>query len=719
MSSPLQHLTLSNGLRVRLRHAPHLKRCAALLRVHAGSHDAPLAYPGLAHFLEHLFFLGTTQFPVEDGLMRFVQRQGGQLNASTRERHTDFFYEVPLPAMAGALERLCEMLAHPLLTLERQQAEREVIHAEWAAWSGNAEAQRQYALLRSVSADHPLSGFHAGNRDSLPVQEPGFQRALADFHRTFYQSGQMVLTLSGPQPVEELVRLAEQFGGLFAAGAKVEQSPPPPLLDGPPHLQPIDGQLDLLIAHEDLPDNAAFDYLATWIANSQPGGLLHELRGRGWLEDFSFTALYQFAGQALLHVKATLTATADKAEAERLIEDWLVFFSHADQRALLQEYQRLQACRLPGALELAKRDDGMPTVPKHPGTSRHPWTLPKPEPLLAAVVPTLEPVPVPAGLVVSPILPASRHYAALYLRWQAEHLRDALKPLVERASRAGVELHWTRSASSWQLRCAGAPAPVLAVIEHALTALENPLPAGPSNEPPLIPIRELMRQLPHVLATPAQPGWTALATGFDPQAQNALSHLIRRLPGTAQHPVPPQPQPARWAHCAEASGEHALLLFAPVADEAAGRLLAQLIQGPFYQRLRSELQVGYAVFSTFRQVHGHSGLMFGVQSPNATHEEILGHLRDFFASPAPTIDATRETLAAQFHEPAMPNGEVAEWLWQAHLAGNDHADPQALAANILQRHQPDIDRAWADLASGEHGLILANGPAPSGFLPIR
>lgn len=702
MSSTLEHLVLSNGLRVRLRHAPHLKRCAALLRVEAGSHDAPTAWPGLAHFLEHLFFLGTARFPVDDGLMRYVQGQGGQLNASTRERHTDFFFEVPPPAMAGALERLCEMLAHPVLTLERQLAEREVIHAEWVAWSGNAEAQRQYALLRSVSARHPLAGFHAGNRDSLPVHEDAFQQALAGFHRDFYQAGQMILSLSGPQP---LAALARQFGGLFAAGSKVQQTAPPPLLDGPLQPEQIDGQLDLLIAHEELPENASFDYLATWITDSRPGGLLHELRERGWLKDFRFAPLYQFAGQALLLVTATLTATADRAQAEGLIRDWLVFFGNADHHDLLQEYQRLQACRSPGALELARRDDGVPTVPRHPGVARHPWKLPEAEPLLAATVPDLETTPVPTGLIVSPVLPASRNYATLYLRWPTG---NALKPLIERANRAGVEL----SGPHWQLRCAGAPAPVLAVIEQALAILGSPAPASTDHEPPLIPIRRLMQRLPQVLAADGQPGWSALATGFDDRSQNALNHLLGRLGDTPQKPTPPQPSPARWQQFGEPGDEHALLLFVPVTDEASGRLLAQLIQGPFYQRLRSELQLGYAVFSTFRQIHGHSGLMFGVQSPSASHGEILGHLREFFARPVPLIEATRDTLAARFHEPVMPNADLTEWLWQAHLAGNDHADPQTLAAKIRQLQQPAIDRVRADLANEKHWLILANGPDP-------
>jgi len=125
MPDATRHLTLANGLRLTLRHAPHLTRAAAALRVHAGSHDAPPKWPGLAHFLEHLFFLGTPRFPLADGLMRYVQALGGQVNASTRERTTDFFFEVPPAALDGGLQRLCQMLAEPDLTIDRQRRERD------------------------------------------------------------------------------------------------------------------------------------------------------------------------------------------------------------------------------------------------------------------------------------------------------------------------------------------------------------------------------------------------------------------------------------------------------------------------------------------------------------------------------------------------------------------------------------------------------------------
>ena len=164
-----QNLKLPNGLTVSLCQAPRLKRCAAALRVAAGSHDVPQEWPGLAHFLEHLFFLGTDRFPGGEKLMAFVQRHGGQINASTRERTTDFFFELPQAVFADGLERFCEMLTHPRMALEDQLREREVLHAEFIAWSQDDAAQYQMKLLASVSPEHPLRWFHAGNRYSLAV----------------------------------------------------------------------------------------------------------------------------------------------------------------------------------------------------------------------------------------------------------------------------------------------------------------------------------------------------------------------------------------------------------------------------------------------------------------------------------------------------------------------------------------------------------------------
>lgn len=102
-----------------------------------------------------------------------------------------------------------------------------------------------------------------------------------------------------------------------------------------------------------------------------------------------------------------------------------------------------------------------------------------------------------------------------------------------------------------------------------------------------------------------------------------MGPALARVPGIASEDDPPalaQSHGCVWNRLETQGDEHAVLLFCPtptqdLSDEAAWRLLAQLCQTPFYQRLRVELQLGYAVFSGLKQINGQTGLLFGAQSP--------------------------------------------------------------------------------------------------------
>lgn len=58
-----RHLVLANQLRVLLIHDPSTARAAAALSVRAGHFDDPVDRQGMAHFLEHMLFLGTQSYP--------------------------------------------------------------------------------------------------------------------------------------------------------------------------------------------------------------------------------------------------------------------------------------------------------------------------------------------------------------------------------------------------------------------------------------------------------------------------------------------------------------------------------------------------------------------------------------------------------------------------------------------------------------------------------
>ncbi|OYQ11123.1 pyrroloquinoline quinone biosynthesis protein PqqF [Pseudomonas mandelii] len=787
LNHPRPHTeTLANGLRVTLRHAPDLKRCAAALRVFAGSHDVPLAWPGLAHFLEHLLFLGTERFPAGQGLMAYVQGHGGQVNARTSERTTDFFFELPPQAFAGGLERLSDMLAHPRMNLDDQRREREVLHAEFVAWSRDATAQQQFALFDGLSAAHPLRAFHAGNRYSLPVPQPEFQQALRDFHRQFYQTGQMTLSLAGPQTLDELRAMAQRFGEPISAGEKVAQQAPVPLMDSSytRYQQAGERRLDLLFALEALPDSSreALAFLCHSLNAAKPGGLLAELGEEGLADSLKAVPLYQFAGQALLHIEFT-TDKPGNASCERLV-DWLGFFaSHQNWAELRQEYAALldRQQRVRGAMQLARLDSeqletglseqgvvALKDILKKIGAVDNfsgKWKLPTPNPFLRAEAPAAN-----AGLIrgqtskhrglrtfaqdrsrsrrenspmqFSQVLPDNTDEGAIYLRWRLQakphprlqsSLENRLQPLREDARQAGVDFSFSASGNEWLLKMTGLQEPMPTVLEHALKELTKPDAGFPQEEPPsvpLMPIRQLLKMLPeHSLERTAESDdmqqlwasarWQGLAMGLSAQTQAAMGLALSRVPGAADdQPSPPASINSQylWSTLDTDSSEHALLLFCPPAtpdieDEASWRLLAHLCQTPFYQRLRVELQLGYAVFSGLRQFHGQTGLLFGVQSPSVAPQDLLKHIERFLSEMPAVIEgvddatfiALRQALADQFHACALPQAQAAELLWQGKLAGHSSDYLERLPEAILMIDRNALKEAARQLNQAEGG----------------
>ncbi|MET0946972.1 MAG: pyrroloquinoline quinone biosynthesis protein PqqF [Pseudomonas sp.] len=788
--------TLANGLRVTLRHAPQLKRCAAALRVAAGSHDVPLAWPGLAHFLEHLLFLGTARFPAEQGLMAYVQGHGGPVNARTSERTTDFFFELAPRSFAGGLERLSDMLAHPRMTLDDQQREREVLQAEFVAWSQDEGAQQQLALFDGLSPSHPLRGFHAGNRDSLPVQQADFQQALKNFHERFYQTGQMTLSLVGPQSIEELKRMALSFSAVIPEGKHIPQAAPAALMQSyeTTYQQVSERRLDLLFTFEWLPPSSteALAFLCHWLNAAKPGGLLAELRSRGVAERLSAKPLYQFAGQAVLHVELTTTAPA-RVIREKLL-DWLGFFaSQQDWARLGDEYAAMleRQQQVSSALELARLDSqqletglseqvvvALKDILKKIGAVDNfsgDWRLPAANPFLR-----VEPSAPNAGLIrgqtskhrglrtfaqdrsrnrrenspmqFSQALPDNTAEGAIYLRWLLElkpharlqqRLENCLQSLREDARHAGVDVSFSASGNEWLLKMTGLQEPMPTVLEHVLNELtkaDNDCSQEAPKSPALIPIKHLLKALPELCIQRtavsedlqqlwSSARWEGLAIGLSAQTQAAMGLALSRVPGVAdnQPSSPPSIHSQRlWTTLDTGASEHALLLFCPTAtreisDEAAWRLLAPVCQTPIYQRLRVELQLGYAVFSTLRQIHGQTAILFGVQSPQTAPLQLLEHMERFLSDlpglingiDEATFAAQRRALADQFERDALPLSQAAELLWQARQAGHSSDYLALLPLSILALERGDLLAAAHRLNNAEGGWrCLASGSEP-------
>ena len=107
-------LTLENGLVVFLVSDPDVHRSAAALSVGVGHLYDPQDKQGLAHYLEHMLFLGTKKYPEVGSYQKYLDEHSGRSNAYTSGNMTNYFFQVAHEGFDEALDRFSDFFKAPL-----------------------------------------------------------------------------------------------------------------------------------------------------------------------------------------------------------------------------------------------------------------------------------------------------------------------------------------------------------------------------------------------------------------------------------------------------------------------------------------------------------------------------------------------------------------------------------------------------------------------------
>lgn len=356
------------GLELLWLHAPHSLQAALALQLDGGSHDEPAAYPGLAHFLEHLVFRGSRGFARDDGLMGFVQRHAGQVNASTLGTRTLFHFQLPEPALPGACARLVDQLLQPLLEPAAQQAEREVLEAEFQLRGADPQILSEAALGLALNPEHGAAAFHAGNRASLPLEQEAFQQALWGYQQAIYGRGFIRLVVVSRLPLTNGLPALEPLLQRLAAGRQALRQPVPvPLqLDCAHELHlslPGSGpryQLVLALEQQARGVPLLLELLQLALDHNAPGSLLAELQAAGLCSALQAHLVHAQGEQALLLFDGRLLpgGEAHRGQIRQLLGGWLLRYApQLVDAAALQRWRAIRRQRWPllSALEQARQ----------------------------------------------------------------------------------------------------------------------------------------------------------------------------------------------------------------------------------------------------------------------------------------------------------------------------------------------------------------------------
>ncbi|KAI4475823.1 hypothetical protein M0802_015013 [Mischocyttarus mexicanus] len=204
-------LLLSNHMKVVLISDPTTDKSAAAMDVHIGYMSDPDDLPGLAHFCEHMLFLGTEKYPTENEYNVFLSQNGGTSNAITCMDQTLYYFNVTPDKLKDALDRFAQFFLKPLFTESMTELEINAINSENEKNLNNDIWRIRQVDKSSAKSSHPYSKFSTGNKETLGTlpKEKGInvREALLEFHNKYYSANIMSLCILGKESLDELERI--------------------------------------------------------------------------------------------------------------------------------------------------------------------------------------------------------------------------------------------------------------------------------------------------------------------------------------------------------------------------------------------------------------------------------------------------------------------------------------------------------------------------------
>ncbi|EFA75480.1 Insulin-degrading enzyme [Heterostelium album PN500] len=204
-----KYLKLDNELSVVLVSDPNVDQASACLSVGVGSLSNPDEYLGLAHFLEHMLFMGTEKYPVESEFINYVLSNGGSYNGSTSNSLTTYYFSVNQANFQQAIDRFSSFFVCPLFTESGTTREINAVNSEHNNNLQNDD-RRSYFMHLLQYEGHPFGRFATGNLDTLKVED-GLREKMLEFYNKYYSSNIMYLAMVGRDPIETLESWARQY----------------------------------------------------------------------------------------------------------------------------------------------------------------------------------------------------------------------------------------------------------------------------------------------------------------------------------------------------------------------------------------------------------------------------------------------------------------------------------------------------------------------------
>ncbi len=200
-----------NGLKAVIKKDDSVPVVSVNIWIRTGSINENPDQAGLSHFIEHLLFKGSKNYP-GDLMTRNVENMGGLINAATSKEYTCFYIDIQKDAYTDALKMLADTVSNPLFPEDEIIQERKVVIEEIQRHKDSPQSQLFEYFMSTLYKDSDYKNSIIGNEDVIANIS---RDEIIKYFKTNYIPSKMVVSVAGDIDVEKTKKIiADTLGSL-------------------------------------------------------------------------------------------------------------------------------------------------------------------------------------------------------------------------------------------------------------------------------------------------------------------------------------------------------------------------------------------------------------------------------------------------------------------------------------------------------------------------
>ena len=202
---------LNNKVKYTIIKDPNIDYSCVACCVGVGSMKDPKDFQGLAHFLEHMLFLGSKKYSDPEYFNEYITLNGGYSNAYTSFTETNYYYKINNDALEKSLDIFSRFFIDPLFDPNLVDREVNAVNSEHDKNINNDFWLLRQVILNLSEKDSVINSFSTGNNETL--NNKNTREEMIKFFNKYYCSDNITISIISPNDIETNENMVKNIFG--------------------------------------------------------------------------------------------------------------------------------------------------------------------------------------------------------------------------------------------------------------------------------------------------------------------------------------------------------------------------------------------------------------------------------------------------------------------------------------------------------------------------